>query len=50
LPGATRTHKLSEFLSSSIASVAVSFAGAATVYLIHIRAKIFDRYLGVEGT
>jgi multiple antibiotic resistance protein len=47
---ANRTHKLSEFVVSSIASVVITFAVAVTVYLIYSRAVIFARYLGVEGT
>ncbi|HEX3379451.1 MAG TPA: MarC family protein [Paraburkholderia sp.] len=47
---ANRTHKLSAFLMSSIASVAITFAVAVTVYLIYSRATILARYLGVEGT
>jgi multiple antibiotic resistance protein len=47
---ANRTHKLSEFVLSSVASVVISLAVAATVYLIYSRAVIFARYLGVEGT
>ena len=34
---------------SSIASVVISFAVAATVYLICRREVIFARYLGMEG-
>lgn len=47
---ANRTHKLSAFVLSSIASVVISIVVAATVYLIYSRAVIFARYLGVEGT
>lgn len=47
---ANRTHKLSAFVQSSIASVVISFAVAVTVYLVYSRAVIFARYLGVEGT
>ncbi|WP_341319113.1 MarC family protein [Paraburkholderia sp. IMGN_8] len=47
---ANRTHKLSAFVLSSIASVVISIVVAATVYLIYSRAAIFARYLGVEGT
>jgi multiple antibiotic resistance protein len=35
--------------SPSIASVVISFAVTATVYLIYSRAVIFVRYLGVES-
>ncbi|SMG56240.1 MarC family protein [Paraburkholderia susongensis] len=47
---ANRTHKLSAFVMSGIASVAISCAVAVTVYLIYSRAVVFARYLGVEGT
>ncbi|HEX7933653.1 MAG TPA: MarC family protein [Paraburkholderia sp.] len=47
---ANRTHKLSAFVLSSIASVVISLAVAATVYLIYSRAAVFAKYLGVEGT
>jgi multiple antibiotic resistance protein len=47
---ANRTHKLSEFVISSIASVVISLAVAVTVYLIYSRAVVFAKYLGVEGT
>lgn len=47
---ANRTHKLSAFVLSSVASVVISIAVAATVYLIYSRAVIFAKYLGVEGT
>jgi multiple antibiotic resistance protein len=47
---ANRTHKLSEFVLSSIASVVISLIVAVVVYVIYSRAVIFARYLGVEGT
>lgn len=47
---ANRTHKLSAFVLSSIASVVISLTVAVTVYLIYSRAVIFAKYLGVEGT
>jgi multiple antibiotic resistance protein len=47
---ANRTHKLSAFVVSSIASVAITLAVAVTVYLVYSRATVFARYLGVEGT
>jgi len=47
---ANRTHKLSAFVMSGIASVAISLAVAVTVYLVYSRAVVFARYLGVEGT
>jgi multiple antibiotic resistance protein len=47
---ANRTHKLSAFVMSSIASVAITLAVAVTVYLVYSRAPVFARYLGAEGT
>jgi multiple antibiotic resistance protein len=47
---ANRTHKLSEFVLSSIASVAISLIVAVVVYITYSRAVVFARYLGVEGT
>jgi multiple antibiotic resistance protein len=47
---ANRTHKLSAFVLSSIASVAISILVAFTVYLIYSRAVVFAKYLGVDGT
>ncbi|WP_144109398.1 MarC family protein [Paraburkholderia sp. BCC1886] len=47
---ANRTHKLSAFVLSSVASVVISLAVALTVYLVYSRAIVFARYLGVEGT
>jgi multiple antibiotic resistance protein len=47
---ANRTHKLSEFLLSSIASVVISLLVAVSVYLVYSRAAVFAKYLGAEGT
>jgi multiple antibiotic resistance protein len=47
---ANRTHKLSEFVTSSIASVVISLLVAVSVYLVYSRAAVFAKYLGVEGT
>jgi multiple antibiotic resistance protein len=47
---ANRTHKLSAFVVSSIASVVISILVALTVYLIYSRATVFARYLGADGT
>ena len=47
---ANRTHKLSEFVLSGIASVVISLVVAATVYLVYSKAVVFARYLGAEGT
>ncbi|MGA9916738.1 MarC family protein [Paraburkholderia sp.] len=47
---ANRTHKLSAFVLSSIASVVISLLVAFTVYLIYSRAVVFAKYLGVDGT
>ena len=47
---ANRTHKLSEFVLSSIASVVISIIVAIVVYITYSRAVIFARYLGAEGT
>ena len=47
---ANRTRRLSEFVISAIASVAVSVLIAIAVYFTYSRATHFARYLGVEGT
>ncbi|GAB7539803.1 MarC family protein [Burkholderia sp. 22PA0099] len=47
---ANRTHKLSEFLLSSIVSVAVSALVALVIWQTYSRAEVLARYLGVEGT
>jgi multiple antibiotic resistance protein len=47
---ANRTHKLSAFVTSSIASVVISLLVGVTVYLVYSRAAVFAKYLGAEGT
>ncbi|WP_186028943.1 MarC family protein [Burkholderia gladioli] len=47
---ANRTHKLSEFLLSSIVSVAVSALVALVIWQTYSRAEVLARYLGTEGT
>ncbi|WP_118182600.1 MarC family protein [Paraburkholderia phosphatilytica] len=47
---ANRTHKLSEFLLSSIGSIVTSVLVAIVIYLVYSRAMLLARYLGVEGT
>jgi multiple antibiotic resistance protein len=47
---ANRTHKLSEFVASAIASVVISLLVAIVVYLTFSRAAALSRYLGTEGT
>ncbi len=47
---ANRTHKLSEFLLSSIVSIAVSALVAIVIWQTYSRAELLARYLGVEGT
>jgi len=47
---ANRTHKLSAFVLSSVASVVISIIVALVVYITYSRAVVFARYLGVEGT
>ncbi|WP_133645430.1 MarC family protein [Paraburkholderia flava] len=47
---ANRTHKLSEFLMSAIASVTISVLVVIAIYLTYSRAEVFARYLGTEGT
>jgi multiple antibiotic resistance protein len=47
---ANRTHKLSEFLMSSIVSVAVSALAALVIWQTYSRAEVLARYLGAEGT
>ncbi|WP_010122085.1 MarC family protein, partial [Burkholderia oklahomensis] len=47
---ANRTHKLSEFVLSSIVSVAVSALAALVIWLTYSRAAFLARYLGSEGT
>jgi len=47
---ANRTHKLSEFMLSSIVSIAVSALVAVVIWLTYSRAALLSRYLGIEGT
>ncbi|WP_323120350.1 MarC family protein [Burkholderia alba] len=47
---ANRTHKLSEFLLSSLVSVAVSALVALVIWQTYSRAAFLARYLGTEGT
>ncbi|WP_175921029.1 MarC family protein [Burkholderia latens] len=47
---ANRTHKLSEFMLSSIVSIAVSALVAVVIWLTYSRAALLSRYLGTEGT
>jgi multiple antibiotic resistance protein len=47
---ANRSHKLSEFLLSAIASVAISLLIAVVIYFTYSRATYFARYLGIDGT
>lgn len=47
---ANRTHKLSEFVLSAIASITISFLIAVAIYLTYSRATVFARYLGTDGT
>jgi multiple antibiotic resistance protein len=47
---ANRTRKLSDFVVSSIASIAISVLIAVVVYFVYSRASHFARYLGADGT
>ena len=47
---ANRTHKLSEFLVSAVASIAISALIALAVYMTLSHSARFARYLGIEGT
>jgi multiple antibiotic resistance protein len=47
---ANRTSKLSDFVVSSIASIAISVLIAVVVYFVYSRASHLARYLGVDGT
>ncbi|AYY56517.1 MarC family protein [Burkholderia multivorans] len=47
---ANRTHKLSEFMLSSIVSIAVSALIGVVIWLTYSRAALLARYLGTEGT
>ncbi|SAL40842.1 multiple antibiotic resistance (MarC)-like proteins [Caballeronia choica] len=47
---ANRTHKLSEFVASAVASIAISALVAGAVYLTLSHSARFSRYLGIDGT
>lgn len=47
---ANRTNELRDFLLASLASVLITMAVAATVYLAYSRAGTLARYLGADGT
>lgn len=47
---ANRTHKLSAFVQSSIASVAISVLVVLVIYYVYARSAHLARYLGVDGT
>ena len=47
---ANRSHKLSEFVMSSIASVTISFLVMLAVWFTYNHAATLGRYLGKEGT
>lgn len=47
---ANRSHKLSEFLLSMVASLCISALVGVVIYWTYSRANIFSRYLGIEGT
>ena len=47
---ANRTHKLSEFMLSSIVSIAVSVLVALVIWQVYSRSALLARYLGSEGT
>jgi len=47
---ANRTHKLSEFLLSSFASIVISVLVVLVVYYVYARAARLAQYLGVDGT
>ncbi|WP_179404470.1 MarC family protein [Burkholderia guangdongensis] len=47
---ANRTHKLSEFVFSSLVSVVVSVLVAIVIWLTYSRAAFFARHLGTDGT
>ncbi|MFC0397430.1 MarC family protein [Paraburkholderia rhizosphaerae] len=47
---ANRTHKLSEFLLSSIASVAISVLVMLVIYFTYSRSAYIAHFLGKEGT
>jgi multiple antibiotic resistance protein len=47
---ANRTHKLSAWVLSSIASVVISVLVMLVIYYVYSRAARLSKYLGVEGT
>jgi len=47
---ANRTHKLSAFVLSSIASIAISVLVGLVIYYVYGRSARFAHYLGVDGT
>ncbi|GAB6851552.1 MarC family protein [Paraburkholderia kururiensis] len=47
---ANRTHKLSEFLLSGVASFVISGLVMLVIYYTYSRASVLARYLGAEGT
>lgn len=47
---ANRTHKLSAWLLSSVASVVISVLVMVVIYYVYSRAALLSKYLGAEGT
>ncbi|SEB21299.1 multiple antibiotic resistance protein [Paraburkholderia sartisoli] len=47
---ANRTHKLTDFVLSAIASLAITALVGIAIYLTYSRATLFARYLGSDGT
>ncbi|WP_321927352.1 MarC family protein [Paraburkholderia guartelaensis] len=47
---ANRTHKLSAWLLSSVASIVISLLVMLVIYYVYSRAARLSQYLGVEGT
>ena len=47
---ANRTHKLSDWLLSSVASIVISTLVMLVIYYVYSRAARLSQYLGVEGT
>jgi multiple antibiotic resistance protein len=47
---ANRTRKLSDFVTSSIASVVISVLVGLVIYYVYARSARLARYLGVDGT
>jgi multiple antibiotic resistance protein len=47
---ANRTHKLSAWLLSSVASIIISALVMLVIYYVYSRAQRLSQYLGVEGT